>query len=144
MDTKEKIWANFKHQCREYLATRGLVELRNYGRFLNLSRPTALNKSELIEEICEVLCGEKEPKRTKRGAPIKNKYFSGEIKTAIDEIATKYFCEKTQAQALQQAQASQQGKNVGEKESAILTFSIAVEQLNERQKQLLNDFLNSL
>ena len=89
MDTKERKTARFKEVCAQYLNRQSLVDLRSYGRFLNLPRPTDFKKTELIGEILSVLCGEKNPQRTKRGAPIKNNYLNADILEKIEEIKSK-------------------------------------------------------
>ena len=80
---------HFKEQCALYLTQLSLTDLRTYGRFLNLTAPTRLKKSILIDEIISVLCGEKSPTRTKRGAPIKSKLFQADIPLKIEEIKNK-------------------------------------------------------
>ena len=134
MNTKENKKEQFKERCTQYLYTRGLNELRVYGRFINLPKPTYLKKAELIREIVSVLCGEQIPQRTKRGAPIKNDYLNQDIILKIEEIKCKVFTENNVIEKNKEKRI----------EKAVLNFSIVIDELNEKQKQLLNNFLNSL
>lgn len=133
MDTKEDKRTKFQELCAQYLNQQGLAELRAYGRFLHLPKPTRLKKAELIKEIVGVLCGEQTPKRTNRGAPIKNNYFNKAIVSTIEEIKGEVF---------NTTEANQD--KIIQSEMVVLNISVAVERLNEKQKQLLNDFLSSL
>ena len=133
MDTKEDKRKNFQKLCTQYLNQQGLVELRAYGRFLYLPKPTKLKKAELIKEIVSVLCGEQTPKRTNRGAPIKNNYFNKTIVSKIEEIRGEVF-NATEANE----------DTIIQSRTVVLNISVVVERLNEKQKQLLNDFLSSL
>ena len=139
MDTKERQTAHFKELCAEYLNRQSLFDLRGYGRFLNLPRPTDLKKTELIGEILSVLCGEKNPQRTKRGAPIKNNHLNADILKNIEEIKRK----TSRVKKVSEQKCRNQRKS-NQNDTVVLTFSISFEKLNDRQKQLLNDFLNSL
>ena len=89
MDEQQR--AFFKELCVQYLSELSLVDLRGYGRYLQLTAPTCLKKSDLIYEIVDVLCGKKIPTRTKRGAPIKNNYFKADIPLKIEEIRKNVF-----------------------------------------------------
>jgi len=143
MEKEEKKKAYFKELCFEYLIQLSLVDLRAYGRFLKLPRPTYLKKEELINEILSVLCGEKNPTRTQRGAPIKNNWFSTEIPSVIEKLKRKAFGEELNL--IQKKKTKREKEKISiQRNSVLLQFSIAVEKLNHRQKQLLNDFLNSL
>ena len=48
----------FYEECTKYLTSLSLNDLRAYGRFLGVSTPTCLKKSQLIEEILQVVIGE--------------------------------------------------------------------------------------
>ena len=132
----------FKALCFEYLSKLSLVDLRAYGRFLNISKPTGVKKQALIEEIIKVLCGENKPVRGKRGAPAKSNRFDEKSPQEIEKLKRKVFGWET-------AIVCQTKPNVvdekQESESVVcLKFSIALEKLDAKQKQLLKDFLNSL
>ncbi|MBE5744938.1 MAG: hypothetical protein E7355_02245 [Clostridiales bacterium] len=127
-ETKEK-QQRFRELCGEYLAGLSISSLRSYGRELGISAPTAMRKADLVREIICVLVGEKTPRRTKRGAPIKNKYFQKEIEVKIQEIKNEVFGENVQSER---------------KESVQLHFSLVFENLTSEQKERLNYFLNSL
>ena len=125
--------STFKELCAIYLMGFSLTDLRGYGRYLNLQRPTAYKKEQLVEEIVAVLCGERRQTRTKRGAPIKNHYFPQEI---LYEIET-----------LQQVYLGEGEPNVRETESPAppaMQLTITIETLSEEQKRLLKRFLKSL
>lgn len=141
MIEKENKTAYFKAVCFQYLIQFSIIDLRAYGRFLNLSNPTTLKKPKLVQEIISVLCGEKNPVRNKFGAPIKNNYVKEEIILKIEEWRNRILGEEKRIQQ----QINNPPKNKKEGETTVrLQFSVAVEQLNPHQKQLLNDFLNSL
>ena len=53
--------------------------LRTYGREIQLKTPTKSSKEELVQNIISVICGEIQPKRSKRGAPIKCEFKHPEI-----------------------------------------------------------------
>ena len=141
MDEKQR--AFFRELCVQYLSELSLVDLRSYGRYLQLTAPTRLKKIDLIHEIVDVLCEKKISTRTKRGAPIKNNYFKADIPLKIEEIKRNVF--ETNVNGLREGSKKEETKKAEIKqEHVLLQFSIAVETLNERQKQLLSDFLNSL
>ena len=60
----------FKELCQSSLKSFGVSDLRCFGRYLQLERPTDMKKDLLIDEILAVLCGEIQPTRTNRGAPV--------------------------------------------------------------------------
>ena len=127
----------FEEACIEYLMSLSLNDLRAYGRSLGLPTPTQLKKIELIKEILQVVGGGKEYTRTKRGAPIKNDYFPKEIPLTLEKIQERCFGEEVKGKDEKQAQKE-------EKNAVILQFSVVLAKLNDIQKKLLNDFLNSL
>ncbi len=49
----------FKKECKEYLNTLSIGDLRRYGRYVGLQRPTDMKKQALIDEIIATLCGKK-------------------------------------------------------------------------------------
>ena len=123
----------FKQACEQYLSTVSLGALRSYGRTLQLKAPTKYTKSWLVQEIIKVLCGESKPQRDKKGAPIKSDYIDPKIIEKINALRKEYNYDiKTDEQALEL-----QG-NVS------LQLSINPSALTKEQKQLLNNFLNSL
>ncbi len=77
----------FQKACRQYLFTLGIGDLRNYGREIGVSRPTAKKKEDLIEEIILVLSGELAPiSVSKQGAPVKNDRVDDRIPMRIAEF----------------------------------------------------------
>ena len=123
----------FKMDCEKYLSSISLEYLRSYGRSLQLKDPTKKKKTELITEIIMVLCGEYIPQRNNKGAPIKNDYIAPKIVEDIEAIKRKYLFEELENK-------KEEVKNP----KVSLQFTIEPAFLNEKQKQLLNDFLNSL
>ena len=131
----------FKLACERYLNTLGLGNLRSYGRFLQLKEPTKRNKAELIQEIIGVLCGEIIAKRTKRGAPIKNTYVEPQILQTVQALQKKYGLdvEKNEEENVKRSDNDEKGDC-----EVILHLEIKPSALTVAQKQLLNEFLNSL
>ena len=121
----------FQEESKKYLESLSLNELRVYGRYLGLPTPTRFKKANLIDEITLVLLGEKDFKRTKRGAPIKNSYFSEQIPLTIEEIRKRCL-------------GGEDVREVEEENSVELRFSVFPQKLNKNQKKKLNEFLNSL
>ncbi len=71
----------------EGFATKGL---RPYGRKVGVPITTKLKKEEMILEIIAVLCGEKAPEFTSRGAPRKNQFIPPELIATMDELIRVY------------------------------------------------------
>lgn len=89
METTRDI-EKFKLAATAYLHNRGLGSLRGYGRYIGLERPTTMKKQPLVEEIVAVLCGEKTPQRTRRGAPIKNRFVDENDLREIERLQREY------------------------------------------------------
>ena len=53
--------------------------LRTYGREIQLKTPTKSSKEELVQNIIAVICGEIQPNRSKRGAPVRREFKNPEI-----------------------------------------------------------------
>ena len=136
MGTEEKQETRFRELSAQYLMRQSLSDLRSYGRFLNLPTPTRLKKAELVHQIIDVLCGECNPIRTRRGAPIKNNYFSDDIPKVIEKI-------KEKTNIVSAVEKEQQTVEV-EKDAVLLHFHVSIEKLNDNQKELLYLFLKSL
>ena len=78
------------------------------------------------------LCGEMTPRRSNKGAPIKNDYVEPRILEEIDCLKRRYHYEESE-------------ENVEVADSNVsLQILIKPSCLNKKQKQLLNNFLNSL
>ena len=131
MDENEIKKKRFQELCGQYLMGLSINSLRCYGRKLGISAPTKMKKIELVQEIVSVLGDDKKLTRTKRGAPIKNNYFQEEILIEIENMKNEIFGEE-----YQRADEGQEG--------VFLQFSVSVEKLNGRQRQLLKNFLDSL
>ena len=130
--------AEFKDACARYLFSLSIADLRVYGRQLGLPAPTKLKKTQLVEDIVAVLCEEKVVERTKRGAPIKNKHCEQEIPLQIGQIKSHIFEE-------QGANTSNEDVKVQEEQRGgfPLQISVNIEKLSEKQRQLLQAFLDS-
>jgi len=77
----------FKLECKNYLLTLGIGDLRSYGRYVGVERPTTKNKEDLIDAIISVLAGEVPPVPcSKLGAPVINKRFDPKIVETIEEL----------------------------------------------------------
>lgn len=141
-DTKEKDALCFKYEAERYLHTLGIEALRGYGRHLQLEAPTKMRKGALIAEILKVLCKERFPQRNKKGAPVKNQHLDAQILETVSELKNKYLFDETD----NSPQESFLEKNDTENslQNTVLQFTVIPALLNERQKSLLNDFLNSL
>lgn len=124
--TYQKNVSDFKRLCAKYLEVKNINILRRYGRYLSLKAPTKSKKAELIQEIMGVLCGEIVQYRTKRGAPVKNDYVDPTMIKEIERLKKQYlFANVPETPAPR------------EKVDRIST-------LTDEQRDLLNDFLNSL
>lgn len=89
----------FKYACTGVLNGWGMNALRAYGRFIGVRSPTKLKKSELIEQLIGVLCGEIVQKKTKRGAPVKNDFVAQENIDEINALKKKYLGTETALRA---------------------------------------------
>ena len=132
----EKQLEIFQKLCTEYLITCSLGDLRCYGRSLNLPAPTKLKKQLLIDEIIHSICTGKISTRSKRGAPIKNTIFSPEIPSTIEALKEQYFGESYTPPPITSTNSAT--------ENVKLQFTVSVDQLTNKQKQLLYQFLDSL
>ena len=130
----------FKKDCKLYLSTLGVNVLRAYGRFLQLQAPTKSDKKTLIEDIVLVLCGELAPQRNKRGAPIKHDYVEPSVIAEMERLQSLYFGEGVKHEKQEQREKQESA----EEEGVVLQFTIQPAKLNKKQKQRLNDFLDSL
>ena len=133
----EKNITEFKRACKALLSSRDISMLRAYGRFLQLQYPTKLRKDLLIKEIIEVLCGEMKPQRNKKGKPPKNSYIDPSLIEEINGLKKEYLLEDVET-------VSKTEKGATLLTETLLQLSINPSALSEKQKQLLNDFLNSL
>ena len=143
----EKRTAEFKIACENYFLTLSLNALRSYGRALNLQNPTEKKKIDLIEELIGVLCGEIVPRRKATGAPVKNDYVEPKIFQTVAQLKKQYLGEVAVDE-----EAERNGERATpateEREAAnkpvSLRFEVCPTLLTDKQRRLLNDFLNSL
>ncbi len=88
---REKI-VQFKLKCKEYLSHLDIHSLRNYGRVIGVSRPTAKSKETLIDDIVAILAGELTPiPISNQGAPVKNQQVDERILKRIAELKAEFF-----------------------------------------------------
>ena len=129
----------FKEKCEQYLFRQSIMDLRAYGRYLNLLAPTTLKKEALIKEIIQVICGEIVPQRSKRGAPIKNSYVEPQIIEEVEKLKKEYGFDETEEIIFDKI------SKIKEKDSNfVLQINFSIENLSLDQKRFLNSFLNSL
>ncbi len=150
----EKRTAEFKIVCENYFLTLSLNALRAYGRALKLQNPTEKKKNELIKELVSVLCGESVPKRKATGAPAKNDYVEPKIFQTVERLKREYLGEVALDEEIVAARpdfsvnqtAYQANASACETENglALLRLEVCPALLTNKQRQLLNDFLNSL
>ncbi len=139
---KEKTY--FKAICSQRLAQYNLITLRNYGRHLNIPNPTCLKKSDLIKEISSVLCAKKNPKRNTRGAPAKYNVLQSKIVFEIEDLKQQLIPTNDTAPKKSDLKTCDNLSKSHKEPAVRLQFFVTVDQLNEQQKQLLTNFLNSL
>ena len=143
MFTKDK--SLFRKVCADYLNVLSLTDLRAYGRYLQITRPTKARKAELINEIISVLCGEKKPERNKRGAPVKEASVRQDVINDIAKLCERYgvYCEPCRVEEVKEADSVQAVETRPAPISSTLNLTIRLELLDKRQKELLTEFLNS-
>ena len=133
MGEKEK----FKLACASYLQTISVSALRVYGRSLGLQKPTALNKSALIQQIIQALCGEISPMRGKLGAPAKDIRVEPSILKNIDALRENYRIEQVLPIF---TQPKENAKTRAEK-PIVINISLQFSELTDEQKKGLKAFL---
>ncbi len=149
IDKKQNV-EKFKIACAQFFDRIGLLELRVYGRFLQLPVPSKLTKHEIIQELIRVLCGEYQPKRNgKRGKPPRNTTVSPKILETVATLKEEYFGNPTQSEATpSKAMPTESTMNTEEKpplpECLDLRLSVNLKDLDGNQKELLFRFLQSL
>ncbi len=78
--------------CEAYLKEYSIGDLRNYGRSIGVSRPTAKNKAQLISEILGVYTGEIAAiEISRQGAPVKNSHVDARIAEKMASLKEQYF-----------------------------------------------------
>ena len=137
MDQAKK--EQFKAECKLYLMTVGRAGLCAYGRSLQLTAPTKLQKAELIDKIIAVLCGEIIEKRKKAGAPIKNSSFNENIPLEIEKIRLRICGEE-----VFEPQPITETEEPNEQNSAPFQLTIIMDKITPEQKKLLRQLLNTL
>lgn len=146
---KERI-TEFKIKCTVYLQEKSLGELRAYGRYIGLQRPTALPKKELIDTIVKTLCGEVLPARTSKGAPVKSNHLDPSILADIDEIKRECGIDDDRIvwsdlpNASVTAQTTKKIPDKNENGTPSLQVVLRLDDLTEQQKEKLAEFFHSL
>lgn len=88
----EKVRKAFKAEAEKYLGSQSLGALRNYGRDIGVYAPTKQNKGGLIEQIVEILAGEREPvPQSKRGAPVLDDRVDPRIVQEMNRLSLLHF-----------------------------------------------------
>ena len=135
----------FRKVCADYLNALSLTDLHAYGRYLQITSPTKTRKAELIDEIISVLCGESKPTRNNRGAPVKQAVIRQDVINDIAKICERYGVSNGVSCGVEEVKA-ETVKAVDAPPAPIsstLNLTIHLELLDEKQKELLTDFLNS-
>lgn len=89
---RNKDLSAFKANCRYQLMGYNLGALRSYAREIGVLRATEKKKNELIEDIIDILSGERIPnEKTTRGAPVKNAYVDPALVREMDSLRKSYF-----------------------------------------------------
>lgn len=82
---------NLKSAYREYLSTLSIGCLRSVGRMNGVEQATLKTKADLVERFISVLTGEIPPaKKSKRGAPVKDKYVNPLVFEKLQQIKMTY------------------------------------------------------
>ena len=85
--TDNKRIQDFITACGTYLDGVAIADLRAYGRNVGVSRATAKRKSEIIEDIIAIFCGDLEPiERSRRGAPVRADSFDPKIAETVNAL----------------------------------------------------------
>ncbi len=83
----------FKMAMLAYLSSSvvSIGDLRSYGRVIGVDKPTTKKKSELMEEITQILLGELSPvMQSRKGAPVKNDYVKPTVLNHINKLCADY------------------------------------------------------
>ncbi len=83
----------FKMAMLAYLASSevSIGDLRAYGRVIGVDKPTTKKKSELMEEITQILLGELQPvMQSRKGAPVKNDFVKPTVLNTINKLCADY------------------------------------------------------
>ena len=80
----------FKENAGAFMENYSINLLRIYGRREGLRDATRMNKDKLISETIAVICGEKQPDRTRRGAPRKNEFIPLDFLESMEQLKRKY------------------------------------------------------
>lgn len=151
--------AEFKIKCTVYFQEKSLKDLRAYGRYVGLQRPTALSKKDLIDTIVKTLCGETLPARNSKGAPVKSYHLDPSIFTDIDALKREYGIEHdlrsftdhpvaTETAATPTTATAQSTKKATpqflENEALSVQIVLNFSNLSKKQKEKLSEFFHSL
>ena len=87
----EKSMKDFEYVCREYLMGLSLDQLRAYGRFVGVRKPTTKKKLEIVNEAIGIFVGKIRPVPvSKRGAPVKNGFVDPNVIEKVDNLRAIY------------------------------------------------------
>ena len=93
-------WLNveqFKKEATLQMQKYSLASLWAYGRKVGLRVATRMKKDEVIKQTIAVLCGERAPDFTLRGAPRKNDFVPPELIGTMEELMRVYLRGETPA-----------------------------------------------
>ena len=98
----EKVRKAFKAEAEKYLGSQSLGALRNYGRDIGVYAPTKQNKGGLIEQIVEILAGEREPvPQSKRGAPVLDDRVDPRIVQEMNRLSLLHFSGSSEEESME-------------------------------------------
>lgn len=92
---------DFEYICREYLMGLSLDQLRSYGRFVGVEKPTTKKKIEIVNDAIAIFLGRIAPiPVSKLGAPVKNDFVDPKVVEKVDNLRAIYLSEaKNDAQS---------------------------------------------
>ena len=155
METREERLARFKTVSSIFLYTMSSKELQIYGRMLQLKDPTRMKKREIVQAIIGVYCGEIVPeKRSKKGAPIKNVFVNPIIAEKMEAYKKNILHSEEEAENESEQSLIEEDQSLLEEEQPLskkeeaspvtVKLEVRPSALTTEQRQLFNDFLNSL
>ena len=87
----EKSIKDFEYVCRDYLMGLSLDQLRSFGRFVGVRKPTTKKKLEIVSEAIGIFIGRIPPVPvSKRGAPVKNGFVDPKVIEKVDNLRAIY------------------------------------------------------
>ena len=82
---------DFEYVCREFLMGLSLDQLRSYGRYVGVDKPTTKKKNEIVSDAIAIFLGQIPPVPVShRGAPVKNDFVDPKVIEKVDSIRAIY------------------------------------------------------